>query len=258
MVAGNKVNKCLTGFLVCVNVLFVLFGLGLLTAGIYLLASQWKDVEPSLMTKVGIGLIALGIFTIVLAVCGCCGALKKKKWMLRFYMLFVFVMMAACGGVAFILFQSENTLKDIAAGQETGSAEFNSLSSTLQSHFDSVYCSAVESQKVDATKFSTWTNWVTNTCNLGANNPAGYCNAAGTCDNNKAGNADGEKCAYSYCKKYIAQEIVDHLTPVAAGVAAFAALLLFLVVASCGLCCYNKSQTLEEKYDGKGTFVEFY
>merc|ERR1719460_2318542 len=108
--------------------------------------------------------------------------------MLRFYMVFVFIMMAACGGLAFVLFQSEGTLKDIAAGKNSGSAEFNSLSDTLQSHFDSVYCSAVESQKVDAGKFSTWTNW-----------------------------------AYSYCKKFIAQEIVDHLTPVAAGVASFAA-----------------------------------
>jgi hypothetical protein len=255
--AGNGLNKCLTGFLVCVNVLFVLFGLGLLTAGIYLLASQWKDVEPALMTKVGIGLIALGLFTIVLAVCGCCGALKKKKWMLRFYMVFVFIMMAVCGGLAFVLFQSEGTLKDIAAGNNSGSAEFNSLSDTLQSHFDNVYCSAVESQKVDAGKFSTWTNWVDNTCNppapSSAKAPSKNCNADGQCKN-----ADGSNCAYSYCKKFIAQEIVNHLTPVAAGVASFAALLLFLIVASCGLCCYNKSQTLEEKYDGKGTFVEFY
>jgi len=36
MVAQNKVNSCLTGFLVCVNVIFMLFGLGLMTAGIYL------------------------------------------------------------------------------------------------------------------------------------------------------------------------------------------------------------------------------
>ena len=177
--------------------------------------------------------------------------------MLRFYMVFVFIMMAACGGLAFVLFQSEGTLKDIAAGKNSGSAEFNSLSDTLQSHFDSVYCSAVESQKVDAGKFSTWTNWVDNTCNPPAPwsplAPSKNCNAKGKCKN-----ADGSNCAYSYCKKFIAQEIVDHLTPVAAGVASFAALLLFLVVASCGLCCYNKSQTLEEKYDGKGTFVEFY
>ena len=52
MVAQNKVNSCLTGFLVCVNVIFMLFGLGLMTAGIYLLASQWKDIEPTLMVRV--------------------------------------------------------------------------------------------------------------------------------------------------------------------------------------------------------------
>ena len=56
----------------------------------------------------------------------------------------------------------------------------------------------------------------------------------------------------------IAQTILDYITPVAAGVAAFAGLQLLLVIASCLLCCYNKAQTLEEKYDGKGTFVEFY
>ena len=48
------------------------------------------------------------------------------------------------------------------------------------------------------------------------------------------------------------------LTRVVAGVAARAGLQLLLVIASCLLCCYNKAQTLEEKYDGKGTFVEFY
>lgn len=247
---GNKLNRCLTGFLVSVNVIFVLFGLGLLTAGIYLLASQWKDVEPALMTKVGIGLIAIGLFTIILAVCGCCGALKKKKWMLRFYMVFVFLMMAACGGVAFVLFKSEGSLKDIAAGKESSSAEFESLSSSLETHFNSVYCSAVEKQKAEPGHYTTWTNWVHTKCTADDDALKSSC-SAGTC-------TDEKKCAYHACKKFVAQEIVNHLTPVAAGVAAFAGLLLFLVIASCGLCCYNKSQTLEEKYDGKGTFVEFY
>jgi hypothetical protein len=46
--------------------------------------------------------------------------------------------------------------------------------------------------------------------------------------------------------------------PISSGVAAFAGLQLLLFVSSMLLCCYARGQTLEEKYDGKGTFVEFY
>lgn len=252
---GDKLNTCLRGFLVCVNVIFVLVGLGMVTAGIYLLASQWKDVEPDLMKKVGIGLIALGLFTIVLAMCGCYGAWKKKKWMLRFYMVLVFAMMAACGGLAVVLFKSEGSLKDIADGKQSASAEFNSVSDSLQTHFNSVYCSAVDKQTTDPGQYTTWTDWVHKRC--ATEMTASETEMKGQCSAGKC-TGDKEKCAYQQCKKVIAQSIVDHLMPVAASVAAFAGLLLFLVVASCCLCCYNKSQTLEEKYDGKGTFVEFY
>jgi len=252
MVAQNKVNSCLTGFLVCVNVIFMLFGLGLMTAGIYLLASQWKDIEPTLMTNVSIGLIGLGLFTIMVAVCGCWGALKKKKWFMRTYVVFVFVMMAVFGGLAYVLFQSEGALEDIKAGNDTGNAEFNSLSNSLRDHFNSVYCKAALEP---AGSYSTWTSFVKDTCSAPTTPPLkDSCNASTlTC---KVG--EESKCAYHYCKTYIAAQLVDHITPVAAGVAAFAGLLLLLIVASCGLCCYNKSKTLEEKYDGKGTFVEFY
>ena len=156
--------------------------------------------------------------------------------------------MSGGGGLSYVLFASEGALSNIAAGQESGSAEFESVSDTLQTHFDNLWCAA----GINATSdFSTWNDFVKDKCNTNLQQ-------AQVCDETtkKCKTTDG--CAYEQCKKVIAQTILDYITPVAAGVAAFAGLQLLLVIASCLLCCYNKAQTLEEKYDGKGTFVEFY
>ena len=64
--------------------------------------------------------------------------------------------------------------------------------------------------------------------------------------------------AYDYCSRALADVFLDMLVPISSGVAAFAGLMLLLFVSAMLLCCYARGQTLEEKYDGKGTFVEFY
>ena len=68
--------------------------------------------------------------------------------------------------------------------------------------------------------------------------------------------AETEK-PYYFCKQELAEVVLKYLQPIASGVAAFAGLMLCLVVASCLLCCY-KHQALEDKFDAKGRFVEFY
>ena len=244
----DKINTCMRGFLIFVNSLFMLFGIAIVVAGVYLLTSKWADIDPDLMKKVGAGLIGAGLLALFVACAGCVGAMKKIKCLLITYMMFVFLVMAACGGLSYVLFASEGALSNIAAGQESGSAEFESVSDTLQTHFDNLWCAA----GINATSdFSTWNDFVKDKCNTNLQQ-------AQVCDETtkKCKTTDG--CAYEQCKKVIAQTILDYITPVAAGVAAFAGLQLLLVIASCLLCCYNKAQTLEEKYDGKGTFVEFY
>merc|ERR1712146_125531 len=77
-------------------------------------------------------------------------------------MMFVFIVMAACGGLSYVLFASEDALGKIADGQESGSAEFESVSDTLQTHFDQLWCPA----GINATSdYSTWNNFVKDQCN---------------------------------------------------------------------------------------------
>jgi len=245
----DKLNKCLKGFLVVVNSIFLLVGMAIVAGGSYLLASKWADIDPDLMTKVGGGLIGIGLVTMFISCAGCIGAIYKKKCLLVTYIIFVFLIMVVCAGLSYVLFVSDGTLRKIKNGEESGNAEFESLSKELEGHFDSIYCKA---QLPDAgDKYSTWTNWIQTSCSaFNTTEVASHC-SGGSC---KA----GEKCAYHYCKTQIASTILDYVTPVAAGIAGFSGLQLLLVVAACCMCCYNKAKTLEEKYDGKGTFVEFY
>jgi len=250
---NQKINSCMRGFLIFVNVLFMLFGLGIVFAGSYLLASKWADIDPDLMKKVGGGLIGVGLVTLFLACAGCVGAWKKIKCLLVSYIVFVFIVMAACAGLSYVLFVSEGALQKISDGQDSGSSEFEEVSNTLQVHFDAIWCAAAKSNAAEATKdkFKVWTEFVDTHCNttgLVADN---------VCSDNNECNTKTD-CAYQRCKTEIASTILEYITPVAAGVAGFAGLQLLLIIASCMICCYNRAQTLEEKYDGKGTFVEFY
>ena len=93
----DKINTCMRGFLIFVNSLFMLFGIAIVVAGVYLLTSKWADIDPDLMKKVGAGLIGVGLLALFMACAGCVGAMKKIKCLLITYMMFVFLVMAACG-----------------------------------------------------------------------------------------------------------------------------------------------------------------
>jgi hypothetical protein len=51
---------------------------------------------------------------------GCYGAIKRRKCPLVAYMIFVFIIMIALGGVAYVLFSSKDALEKIEAGDKTG------------------------------------------------------------------------------------------------------------------------------------------
>lgn len=75
--------------LIVVNILFFLAGLGLLGVGIWMrvdstlerfngAGTSLEDFRTALYTSAYI-LIAFGSFTVVVAFCGCCGAIKESK-----------------------------------------------------------------------------------------------------------------------------------------------------------------------------------
>ena len=53
---------------------------------------------------------------------GCYGAIKRKKCPLIMYMIFVFIIMIALSGVAYVLFSSKEALEKIEAGDKTGNS----------------------------------------------------------------------------------------------------------------------------------------
>jgi hypothetical protein len=51
---------------------------------------------------------------------GCYGALKRKKWALVFYLVFVMLVMVSLAGVSWILFSSKDALHRIEEGKSSG------------------------------------------------------------------------------------------------------------------------------------------
>lgn len=297
--AKCNLNVCLKVFMVSVNTLFLIFGMVLLAGGSYALAAEFQGIDADIIKELGIGLIVVGLFSMLLSIMGCYGAIKRRKCPLVAYMIFVFIIMIALGGVAYVLFSSKDALEKIEAGDKTGNNYVDNLNSDLGNRFDTVYCAAINVPD----QYQSLLTWVDTNCYVSGsttqhmNDPvemdcgtdAGCVNFAGgpkfskpnnpcaakftaptaTCNAttsdmqvHTAGfetmcNPSGED-AYAYCSKSLAGVFLDLLTPISSGVAAFAGLQLLLFVSSMLLCCYARGQTLEEKYDGKGTFVEFY
>ncbi|CAF0958884.1 unnamed protein product [Rotaria sordida] len=90
--------------LLVLNILFILFGFALLGFGIYLKVSKKFDVALSdhisaqiiggdAIEVVGIILIITGIFTVILSVFGCLGALFKNRLFLYLYAIILSILM---------------------------------------------------------------------------------------------------------------------------------------------------------------------
>jgi Ca2+/Na+ antiporter len=90
------------------NSIFFCLGLGVLTVGIIsrIQTDKWDDLVSSpTFFDVGNLFMAAGAIVTVIAITGCCGALKKWKWMLAVYALLVVVIFALevyAGGDAFV------------------------------------------------------------------------------------------------------------------------------------------------------------
>jgi hypothetical protein len=242
---AEKLNTCLKCFVVFINVVFFLFGCLLIAGGVYILTNDgFGAIDTPILNHFAYAVIGIGIFTFILSASGCYGALKRKKWALVFYLVFVMLVMVSLAGVSWILFSSKDALHRIQEGKSSGNDQFDQLNDSMGNHFDTVYCKATEADAAgNVGSYAAFLKWANDNC------PAGL--SPSSCD------AGAAQTPYDYCKQELASVVLQYIKPIASSVAAFAGLMLCLVVASCLLCCY-KHQALEDKFDAKGRFVEFY
>lgn len=246
---SEKLNTCLKCFVVFINVIFFMFGCGLIAGGVYILTNEgFGAINTPILEHFAYAVIGIGVFTFMLSASGCYGALKRKKWALVTYMVFVLIIMISLAGVSWVLFSSKEALHRIEEGKLTGNAQFDELNESMGGHFDDVYCKAKKAEVADpgTTSYQGFLLWADHNC------PAPLAaNWTVHCD------VDAATTPYKYCKTELAEVVLTYLQPIASSVAAFAGLMFCLVIASCLLCCY-KHQALEDKFDAKGRFVEFY
>lgn len=80
--------------LAVINVLFIILGAVIGGIGMYLLHDQYmSDTYGGSVHSAAVGFIALGIFTVLLAIVGCIGARNYNKRALVFYMVCTFIIM---------------------------------------------------------------------------------------------------------------------------------------------------------------------
>jgi hypothetical protein len=244
---SEKLNTCLKCFVVFINVIFFMFGCGLIAGGVYILTNEgFGAINTPVLEHFAYAVIGIGVFTFMLSASGCYGALKRKKWALVTYMVFVLIIMVSLAGVSWVLFSSKEALHRIEEGKSSGNKQFDELNSSMGNHFDDIYCKAqTASAAGEAHSYKGFLEWADESCPDGIKGASCLATAA-----------EAHK-PYYFCKQELAGVVLKYLQPIASGVAAFAGLMLCLVVASCLLCCY-KHQALEDKFDAKGRFVEFY
>lgn len=250
---SEKLNNCLKCFVVFINSIFFIFGCLLISGGVYIITNDdFGAIDTPVLQHFAYAVIGIGVFTFMLSATGCFGAIKRKKWALVTYLVFVMIIMVALGGISWVLFSSKEALHNIEQGKVTGNKQFDELNSELGNHFDLLYCKADLAKGTEEAKaYEQFTGWATENCPFPTNGTTFDCTLPATGEDN-----DGKK-PYDYCKRELASVVLVYLKPIASSVAGFAGLMLVLVVASCLLCCY-KHQALEDKFDAKGRFVEFY
>lgn len=94
---------CARMMLIIFNVIFWLSGLAVLAVGIWMLVDDTitemvdfvnVDDDDNLLEYAAYLLIGIGAFAVCVGFCGCCGALRKSKWLLGLYIFFLFIVMA--------------------------------------------------------------------------------------------------------------------------------------------------------------------
>lgn len=145
--------KCVKYLLFLFNLLFVLAGIGLISAGAYVKVKldQYYDFFGSDYMGPGILLIVVGVFIFFLAFFGCCGAYKENYCLTMTFAVclgIIFILEISGGIAGFVLREDienevEKVLKDAQANY--GKADHEGVTGAwdrLQNEFD---CCGVES-----------------------------------------------------------------------------------------------------------------
>jgi len=109
-------HSCLKTFVITINIIFVLFGLGLTYAGAYILLNDLAAIDPGFIMSSGYILLGVGLFTCMLSMLGAYGARYQKKCPLTLYMVFVFLVMVTLVFITYMLFTGEAVLGKIKDG----------------------------------------------------------------------------------------------------------------------------------------------
>lgn len=102
---GSLFEELFDALLCVVNVITALFGLALLGAGSYGLATfeQWSQFisEEGLIV-----VVVFGVAVFFVSIAGCCGAIKQNKWLLAIYgiVMFLVAFLLLGGGIAVLMY----------------------------------------------------------------------------------------------------------------------------------------------------------
>ncbi|XP_044734230.1 CD63 antigen-like [Chrysoperla carnea] len=94
MVSGTM--ACVKYLLFCFNLLFVISGIAILSVGAIIEAaySKYGDFVDASLSKPALILIIVGVIVLVVAFCGCCGAVRENQCMIRTFAVFLIVIFA--------------------------------------------------------------------------------------------------------------------------------------------------------------------
>eukprot|EP01092_Planopodium_desertum_P000300 TRINITY_DN103_c0_g1_i5.p2 TRINITY_DN103_c0_g1~~TRINITY_DN103_c0_g1_i5.p2 ORF type:complete len:237 (-),score=44.84 TRINITY_DN103_c0_g1_i5:1113-1823(-) len=128
--------QCLKFFVVGGNILFLLLGAVAIGLASYsLIHNDHKSVSQLIPFTIPVGLIVLGVFTVLLSCFGCCGAWKESRGLLGLYFVILLILVIAQVGVGVGAVVYGNKLNDVLANA-WASEEADNVRPEIQTEFN--------------------------------------------------------------------------------------------------------------------------
>eukprot|EP01092_Planopodium_desertum_P000298 TRINITY_DN103_c0_g1_i3.p2 TRINITY_DN103_c0_g1~~TRINITY_DN103_c0_g1_i3.p2 ORF type:complete len:236 (-),score=50.48 TRINITY_DN103_c0_g1_i3:1113-1820(-) len=127
--------QCLKFFVVGGNILFLLLGAVAIGLASYALI-QKPSISQLTPFSIPIGLIVLGVFTVLLSCFGCCGAWKESRGLLGLYFVILLILVIAQVGVGVGAVMYGNKLNVILADAWTAADSDPTVKQDIQTEFN--------------------------------------------------------------------------------------------------------------------------